>query len=74
MTSRTELTPIGEQFVIPGCERDTSRVKQASLWDVPQTRWLTDAQAREAQARGIKVAYSNSEGWHVVTNGGRNAD
>jgi hypothetical protein len=44
MTNRTELTPIGEQYVIPGCERDTSRVKQASLWDVPtQQQQITEA-------------------------------
>lgn len=30
----TELTPIGEQFVIPGCERDATRgPKQGSLWE-----------------------------------------
>jgi hypothetical protein len=34
----TELTPIGEQYVMPGCERkETARGKrpaQATLWDV----------------------------------------
>jgi hypothetical protein len=31
---RTELTDIGEQYVIPGCERDPSRgPKQGSLWE-----------------------------------------
>jgi hypothetical protein len=30
----TELTPIGEQYVIPGCERHTTpKIKQLSLWD-----------------------------------------
>ncbi len=33
----TELTPIGEQYVIPGCERkETARGRrptQATLWD-----------------------------------------
>lgn len=29
----TELTPIGEQFVIPGCERKTVRPgQQMNLW------------------------------------------
>ncbi len=30
----TELTEIGEQYVIPGCERDQARgPKQGKLWD-----------------------------------------
>ncbi len=30
----TELTEIGEQYVIPGCERDQARgPKQGRLWD-----------------------------------------
>lgn len=36
----TELTPIGEQYVIPGCERrETARGErptQSSLWDVAE--------------------------------------
>lgn len=31
---RTELTEIGEQFVIPGCEKKPiPKVKQLGLWD-----------------------------------------
>lgn len=36
-TFKTELTPIGEQFVVPGCERRETRAKeklvQLGLWD-----------------------------------------
>ena len=27
-----ELTPIGEQFVLPGCEKNVATGKQLSLW------------------------------------------
>jgi hypothetical protein len=35
---RTELTPIGEQFVIPGCEHKkppalSAKVRHPTLWD-----------------------------------------
>jgi hypothetical protein len=42
----SELTPIGEQFIIPGCERDTrSGPAQLNLWGSapPQSR-TTDEQ------------------------------
>jgi len=31
---KTELTPAGEQYVVPGCERDPARAKskQLDLW------------------------------------------
>jgi hypothetical protein len=31
---KTELTPIGEQYIIPGCEKAPERKpKQGTLWD-----------------------------------------
>jgi hypothetical protein len=38
ITPKTELTPIGEQFVIPGCEHKkppapSAKVRHPTLWD-----------------------------------------